>query len=273
MSSVEEAGAKSRRGRREHRKHVTRRDLLAAGRRLFGDQGLYESRIEDLSKHAGVAKGTLYGYFANKTALIEAVVTTGFSELLGHVHREAQGAENHAQVVARLADAHLEFFEENPDLMRIFHQVRGLLKFNRPENLPLRRVLEKYLAGLAHVLALNRPASRGHDRKDLETATVLFGAVSGIASTRTVLTGGMSTSLRSRATIRALVAFVLAFESSGGGHAASPNVEAGVPAGRVDPTARRGPRAGTARGGRGDQRPPHAGARTRRPRAAKGGSG
>ncbi|HUK63923.1 MAG TPA: helix-turn-helix domain-containing protein, partial [Dongiaceae bacterium] len=47
-------------GRREHRKHATRRELLIAGRRLFAERGLYDSRIEDLSRQAGIAKGTLY---------------------------------------------------------------------------------------------------------------------------------------------------------------------------------------------------------------------
>lgn len=205
------ARAGARRGRREHRKHVTRRDLLAAGRSLFGEQGLYESRIEDLSSRAGIAKGTLYGYFGNKAELIEAVVSAGFSELLGHVHREAQGARTYRESVARVVDAHLAFFEENPDLMRIFHQVRGLLKFDRPEGRRLRAVLAKYLAGLGHVLALNRPALRGREKAMLETATLLFGATSGVCSTRRSLGGRVNGELRSPATRRALEALVIAF--------------------------------------------------------------
>ena len=256
MPSVKQAVARTRHGRREHRRHVTKRDLLAAGRRLFGEEGLYESRIEDLSKHAGVAKGTLYGYFANKAALIEAVVTTGFSELLGHVHREAQGAETHAQVVERLVAAHLTFFEENPDLMRIFHQVRGILKFNSTEALPLRRVLTKYLAGLAHVLALNRPVRRAHKREYLETAMVLFGAVSGISSTRASLAGAIRKDFRSRATIRALVALVLAFESGSGGHTGAADEGARALADAARTRARRAPRATPARGRQGKARQP-----------------
>ncbi len=199
------------RGRREHRKRVTRRELLAAGRRLFGESGLYESRIEDLSRLAGVAKGTLYGYFANKLDLIEAVVTDGFSELLGHVHRHAQRSRSHVEVVTRVVEAHLRFFEENPDLMRVFHQVRGLIKFDRPEGRPLRRVLANYLAGLAHVLALHPRRARGQaSHRDL--ATLLFGAVSGISSTRASVAAAVPRSLLSRATVRALVALALAYE-------------------------------------------------------------
>lgn len=239
------------RGRREHRKHVTRRELLAAGRRLFGEQGLYESRIEDLSRHAGVAKGTLYGYFANKEELVEAVVSSGFNELLGHAHRQAQGARTHAEAVARLAEAHLTFFEQNPDLMRLFHQVRGLLKFARPEGLRLRRVLANYLTGLAHVLALHHPAGRRAERELFATATLLFGAVSGIASTRASLAEPASRASRLRPTARAVVALVLAFEEPDtrrpDGDGAGPRDDGARPAKsatRAPATTRGGPRRG-----------------------------
>lgn len=238
MSSLKSSAAAPLRGRREHRKNVTRRELLAAGRRLFGEKGLYESRIEDLTRYAGIAKGTLYGYFANKKELIEAVVTSGLGELLGHAHREAQDARTHAEVVARLAEAHLAFFEDNPDLMRIFHQVRGLLKFNRPEGLPLRRALTKYLEGLAHVLALRRPVSRGREGENIEAAILLFGAVSGISSTRASLAKSAPRPVRSRATIRALVALILAFENRADDRTAGAVLE-GVAAARTSAAPRR----------------------------------
>jgi AcrR family transcriptional regulator len=223
------------RGRREHRKHVTRRELLAAGRKLFGERGLYEARIDDLTRQAGVAKGTLYGYFANKEDLIEAVVTSGLSELLGHAHREAQKARTHAQVADRLIAAHLQFFQENPDLMRIFHQVRGLLKFNPAGSERLRRALANYLRGLAGLLALHHPRARGHGRAELATATMIFGAVSGLASIWTALEGRLPDDVRARAAIRALVAMALAFEAGA--------VENRAPA-------RRAPAAGAGRGAR-----------------------
>jgi AcrR family transcriptional regulator len=217
MPSIHAAPRRPPHGRREQRKHVTRRELLAAGRKLFGERGLYESRIEDLSRHAGVAKGTLYGYFPGKAALIEAVVSSGFAELLVHVHRRTEDARTRREVSERLVDAHLEFFEENPDLMRIFHQVRGLLKFDRPEGRPLRRVLKSYVSALARVLA-RKPAGSGRPRRlDLETATLLFGAVSGVASTRAALADGIPRDFRSAATNRALAALVLAFGPGKGG--------------------------------------------------------
>jgi len=209
------------RGRRERRKHLTRRDLLAAGRSLFGEQGLYDSRIEDLARHAGVAKGTLYGYFENKEQLMEAVVTTGFAELLGHVQRRTGTVGTRTEVIERVVVAHLEFFSENPDLMRIFHQVRGMLKFERPDGLPLRRALEHYLGGIADVLAPGRTNGRAR-REALETATLLFGAISGVSSTHAALLGPDARGGRPRAVVRALASLVPAFEGPDGARGTAP---------------------------------------------------
>lgn len=195
------------RGRREQRKHLTRRELLAAGRRLFADKGLYESRIEDLSRHAGIAKGTLYGYFRNKSELIEAVVSNGFSELLGRVHRDVQGASSRDEAVTRTAAAHLSFFDENPDLMRVFHQVRGLLKFDHGEHRALRGVLVSHLRGLAHVLSLVPARGRASTATDLQVVTFLFGAVSGVASLRATVDGDLPRRMGNPELARALAAF------------------------------------------------------------------
>ncbi len=230
------------RGRREHRKHATRRVLLAAGRRLFGEQGLYDSRIEDLTRHAGIAKGTLYGYFENKEQLLEAVVTAGFEELLAHVRHAAAGVPAGAPRIERVVSAHLVFFAANPDLVRIFHQVRGLLKFDRPEGLPLRRALEQYLGDVARVLEPANGRRTTVRRESVEAASLLFGAVSGVSSMRAALPTAGARRRPPRAVVRALAALVpaSAAEESGGRGAAAAATRAG----------RRRPAPASAAGGR-----------------------
>lgn len=211
MSSASTPVSHGLRGRREQKKHVTRQELLAAGRRLFGEKGLYESSIEDLSRHAGVAKGTLYGYFASKDELVEAVVTAGFTELRKHSQAAVQGARTYSEVVAGVVEAHLAFFAANPDLMRVFHQVRGLLKFKRPEGIRLRAVLAAHLEGIASLLATRYPIPEPADGELFEAASLLFGAVSGIVSTRASLDGSRMDSGMFQRTVRAIVALVVTF--------------------------------------------------------------
>ncbi len=199
-------------GRRELKKSLTRRELLAAGRTLFAEKGLYESRIEDLSRGAGIAKGTLYGYFASKEALIEAVVTEGFDALFARVEAAAAGARSREAGVDAVTAAHLEFFRESPDLMRVFHQVRGLLKF-RGDQLPrLRRVLADHVVRLAGVLA--RASGRGaRTEADRELAATIFGAVSGMVSVRASLGRRTIAAPKPDATRRAIVGLAREFES------------------------------------------------------------
>jgi AcrR family transcriptional regulator len=162
---------------------VTRADLLLAGRKLFSEKGLYLSRVEDLTRRAGIAKGTLYQYFRNKEDLIQAVVESGFGELEDLVERRTRGIRNGDQLMRGIIEAHIEFLATNPDLMRIFHQVRGVLKFNGAGTASLRRTICRHLDGLADRMSGVPWAGRSHaSRRDL--ADVLFGSVSGAISVR-----------------------------------------------------------------------------------------
>jgi AcrR family transcriptional regulator len=194
MSRIEAETRRLSTGRRERRKRVTRNELLVAGRKLFGTRGLYESRIEDLSSHAGIAKGTLYGYFESKEELIQAVVAAGLDELL-HAARGAHGIEHdHAARLRGIIRRQIAFLEKNPDLLRIFHQARGLLMFDRGTWRPLREIFLAYFNDLGHLLeggALG--ADRGAPPR-VEEACGLFAVLSGTVSAREAFLRGKSAS-------------------------------------------------------------------------------
>ena len=75
-------GAEVRVGRREANKAKKRADLLSAGLELFQTQGFDRASIEQIAAEAGVARGTFYLYFEDKTALFEAVVDQFFEPLM-----------------------------------------------------------------------------------------------------------------------------------------------------------------------------------------------
>lgn len=166
---------------RERRKASTRRELVLAGRRLLSSEGLYESRIEDITKHAGIAKGTLYLYFRSKEELAVAVVASGFEELREHVSARLEGKREPEEAAEAIFASHVEFFADHPDLMRIFHQVRGLVKFDRPQWRPLRVCLRGHLEFLTRQLARGE-ASSWPARRRRDLAVFLFGCASGACS-------------------------------------------------------------------------------------------
>lgn len=58
----------------ERRKEARPQELLAAALDLFVERGFAATRLDDVAARAGVSKGTLYLYFANKEELFKAVV-------------------------------------------------------------------------------------------------------------------------------------------------------------------------------------------------------
>ena len=206
-------------GRRERRKSATRAMLLRAGRRLFSERGLYESTVEELADRAGIAKGTVYLYFASKVELVRAVVEAGFEELEGHVSAAVKGQRTLGGIVGRIVEAHVAFFAANPDLMRIFHQVRGILKFHRPEWRPLRVPLDRHISHLAQLLARAPSPLRGRVPEGRAMAMILFGSVSGACSVRAAVEAGPGDdrwSLLLRDGLQALVAELVHRDRGGG---------------------------------------------------------
>ncbi|MEQ1832378.1 MAG: TetR/AcrR family transcriptional regulator [Candidatus Eisenbacteria bacterium] len=198
-------------GRRERRKHATRADLLAAGRKLFGAKGLYESRIEDLSAGAGIAKGTIYGYFSGKDELVRAVVEAGYRELQDELRAELCLVRGRQARIGRLVRVHARYFEQRRDLLRVLHQARGMLKFDRAEWRPLRSSLDRHLEVLTELLADGR-AARLPRALAREQASALFGAMSGAMSVHVALSPRRAGPLLGPSVVGALVALALSFE-------------------------------------------------------------
>ena len=59
------------------RKHARPEEITAAALEQFVERGYAGTRLEDVAARAGVSKGTVYLYFANKEELFKAVVREG----------------------------------------------------------------------------------------------------------------------------------------------------------------------------------------------------
>ena len=53
---------------------VKRKQIIEGARRVFIDMGFDAASMNDITREAGVSKGTIYVYFANKVELFEALV-------------------------------------------------------------------------------------------------------------------------------------------------------------------------------------------------------
>jgi AcrR family transcriptional regulator len=58
------------------------RDILAAAEEVFAERGLEQASMAQIAERAGVAVGTLYNRFADREALLDALLTERRAELL-----------------------------------------------------------------------------------------------------------------------------------------------------------------------------------------------
>ena len=72
-------------GTRAQRAAERRDAILAAALDEFAAQGFAAARLDDVAKRAGVAKGTIYLYFADKETLFQELIRAQLSPVVGGV--------------------------------------------------------------------------------------------------------------------------------------------------------------------------------------------
>src|SRR6188508_3027882 len=83
-SPVATVGARAKRS-------AERRDaILAAALDEFAARGFAATRLDDVAKRAGVAKGTIYLHFADKETLFEELIRMELSPVVGALEHIAQ---------------------------------------------------------------------------------------------------------------------------------------------------------------------------------------
>ncbi len=164
-------------GRRERRKIETRGALLVAALRRFGKDGIYATRVEDVTDDADVGKGAFYNYFDSKNALVTALVRQGVERLKTSELDSARRPKLEDRV-AHLTRAHHRFFKAEPAYALVFHQARGLLEVEGDTAAPLRAAFDDYLRLVSCFLfpGLDPRAER------LDAAAVVLGTILGYRS-------------------------------------------------------------------------------------------
>ncbi|MGH8481260.1 MAG: TetR/AcrR family transcriptional regulator [Nevskiaceae bacterium] len=195
--------------RRRRNKAARPAELLEAAIDVFAQRGYAATRIEDVARRAGVAKGTVYVYFRDKEALFQAAVRhligpaveriehaidsfTGSSEELlrlqiGTFYRQIVGTR--APALVRLLIAEGARF---PELARFYH----------------REVLSRGMAALSRTLARGVARQEFHERAAIRHPQILMGPA--LAAAMWTLLLGKSQPLDLAAYEAAHLEFVLA---------------------------------------------------------------
>ena len=152
------------RRRRTRRPRAEReREILAAARDDFGEQGFAGGSVAEIAARAGVVEGTVYTYFESKRALLLRVVADFYEQLISDVEtglRAVRGAENQLRF---LITRHVQVFVEDLGICRL------LLSEIRPDpdlyDDAVRNLNRRYTALATQVI--DRGMAAGELRADL----------------------------------------------------------------------------------------------------------
>lgn len=114
------------RKRRNPSRDERRAQLLEAARSVFGSKGYHAATVDDITRAAGVAKGTFYLYFTEKRTIFYELITR-FFELITEVGRsvggdEVQTREDFFRRLERAARQLARIFADNRDLVRLTYR-------------------------------------------------------------------------------------------------------------------------------------------------------
>jgi AcrR family transcriptional regulator len=144
---------------REARGAARREAILAAALDEFSARGFAATRLDDVAKRAGIAKGTIYLYFRDKESLFQELVRAMLTPLVGGI--EALGKVD--LPLAKLGDAFVDMFVREVYETRRQDVVRLMItegrRFPKLAEFYYREVLSRIIEAVRALLA--RAAARG----------------------------------------------------------------------------------------------------------------
>jgi len=128
----------------------TRRRVLDAAERVFGELGYHEASIVKVTEAAGVAQGTFYLYFDSKKAVFDELVRDLNRRVRHAMKKGSQAGKTRLESELLGFDAYFRFTAEHPALYRIIRQA----EFVSPEMLEYHyeRLSQGYVEALAQAV-------------------------------------------------------------------------------------------------------------------------
>jgi len=105
-------------------KLAMRERVLEAALGLFSEKGFHVATMDEVAERAGVGKGTLYRYFANKETLFNELVRQRLEELEGKARTILDGQDDVLTMITKYVRVYFEFFDRNQHLYRLIVQER-----------------------------------------------------------------------------------------------------------------------------------------------------
>lgn len=97
--------------------------ILDAAAQLFANHHYHEVRMDDIAAHAGVAKGTVYRYYADKEELYLALTMHGINELYEQSKDRILGPGEPEQKLREFITRIVQFYEQHPYFLELLQRI------------------------------------------------------------------------------------------------------------------------------------------------------
>jgi AcrR family transcriptional regulator len=163
-----------------------REAILAAALDEFATQGFSATRLDDVAKRAGVAKGTIYLYFRDKEALFEELIRSVLSPVVGALELALRDQRPVREIAQSAADIFVRevYGTRRKDVVRLVLSEGA--RFPKLAEFYYREVLARLFAAMQALL--RRAAERGELR---DNAVVQFPQLIGAPAIVCIIWGGL----------------------------------------------------------------------------------
>lgn len=153
-------------------KQSTKEKILDAALDVFSEKGFHLATVDEIAECAGVGKGTLYRYFANKETLFHELVRLRLEELERNANAALDGQDDVLTMITKYLRTYFEFFDRNQRLYRLIVQER-LDVGEQVQDLYVKKIMRR-------IPLLKRKiheASQQGELKDIDFQTVFYGVM------------------------------------------------------------------------------------------------
>lgn len=164
----------------ERNKRLKKEKLEEAGFELFMNNTFDKTSIDQIVKKAGVAKGTFYLYFGDKTQLLNRIIMKKSGDILMDALTQANylQLDNKLDQFIVMVDCILDYFKLNQNILEVvrnhlsWDDILADLKNN--QNYSIQIMMKEYI----ELITINK----GYTEKEaIETLYVIFELVSSVA--------------------------------------------------------------------------------------------
>ncbi len=149
-------------GIRQQQKERTRREILAAAKRLFAERGYEASTMRTIAAQAGISAGAIFVHFKDKVALLVATLTDVIDGELEKAMATFPGDADLREQLLHIPRHFYSYYARDPRLVRVWLKETLLLGEQAAE--PVKRQYDDLIGFIANVI--EKAKARGEVRPD-----------------------------------------------------------------------------------------------------------